>query len=70
MMPNKKQTFVEQRPEDDFAVRRGGSKRASAVEPTQTEAIARARELEPDVAPNVERVRHTSAGKPDQWRKA
>jgi hypothetical protein len=69
-MPNKKQTFVEKRPEGDFAVRRGGSKRASAIEPTQAAAIARARELEPGVAPNVERVRKASQGKPDKWRKA
>ncbi len=69
-MPNKKQTFVEKRPDGDFAVRRGGSTRASAIEPTQKAAIARARELEPGVAPSVERVRKTSSGKPDKWRKA
>jgi hypothetical protein len=69
-MPSKKQTFVEKRPEGDFAVRRAGAKRASAVEPTQREAIARARELEPGVAPSVERVRNTSGGKRDKWRKA
>jgi len=61
--------FVEQRPEGDYAVRRPNSGRASAVLPTQAEAIERARELNPHVAPLVERVRHTSAGKPDQWRK-
>lgn len=66
----KKQIFVEQRPEGDFAVRKAGSKRASAVAPTQAEAIEKARELSPGVAPDVERVRHTSKGHPDQWRKA
>ena len=66
----KKQTFVEKRPEGDFAVRRAGSKRASAVEATQQEAIARAKEIEPGVAPHVERVRDTAGGKPDKWRKA
>jgi hypothetical protein len=65
----KKQVFVEQRPEGDFAVRRPGAQRASAVEPTQAEAIARARELEPGVTPLVERVRNTSVGRRDQWRK-
>jgi hypothetical protein len=39
-MSNKK-VFVEQRPEGDFAVRKPSSKRASAVEPTQADAIAR-----------------------------
>jgi Uncharacterized protein conserved in bacteria (DUF2188) len=61
--------FVEQRPEGDYAVRKPNSGRASAVLPTQAQAIERARELNPSVAPLVERVRHTSAGKPDQWRK-
>ena len=61
--------FVEQRPEGDYAVRRPNSQRASAVLPTQAAAIERARELNPNIAPLVERVRHTPAGKPDQWRK-
>ena len=64
-----KRIYVERRPEGDYAVRRPGSDRASAVEPTQAQAIERARELNPGVTPHVERVRHTSAGKPDQWRK-
>jgi hypothetical protein len=67
-MSNKK-IYVERREEGDYAVRRGGSERASAVEPTQKKAIERARELEPGVAPHVERVRDTSAGKRDKWRK-
>ena len=33
------------------------------------EAIDTARELEPGAAIHVERVRTTSKGKPDQWRK-
>jgi hypothetical protein len=68
-MVDKKQLFVEQRPQGDFAVRRPGSERASAVAPTQAEAIQRARELEPGKAPLVERVHNTSAGHPDKWRK-
>ena len=60
--------FVEQRPQGDFAVRKPNSERASAVRPTQAEAIGRARELNPGTPPLVERVRHTSVGKPDQWR--
>ncbi len=62
--------YVERKPEGDFAVRRAGAERASAVAPTQTKAIQRAREISPGVAPDVERVRHTNRGKPDQWRKA
>ena len=67
---NRKNLYVEQRPQGDFAVRKAGSDRASAVALTQTKAIQRAREISPGVAPDVERVRHTNRGKPDQWRKA
>jgi pyridoxine/pyridoxamine 5'-phosphate oxidase len=64
-----KDLFVERRPQGDFAVRRANSERASAVAPTQAEAVAEARKLEPKATVLVERVRHTSVGKPDQWRK-
>jgi hypothetical protein len=67
---NKDQLFVERRPQGDYAVRRSNSRRASDVLPTQAEAIDRARELKPDGQPLVERVRKTSRGKPDQWRKS
>jgi hypothetical protein len=66
---DKDQLFVERRPQGDYAVRRPNSQRASDVLSTQGEAIDRARELEPDTPPLVERVRYTSRGKPDQWRK-
>ncbi|MCJ2063815.1 DUF2188 domain-containing protein [Methylobacterium sp. J-088] len=69
MMVDKKQTFVERRPQGDFAVRRPNSERASAVLPTQRQAIERARELSPDRTPLVERVRNTTGGHPDKWRK-
>lgn len=61
--------FVEQRPQGDYAVRRPDSDRASAVRPTQTQAIERARELNPGVNPLVERVRDTSIGGRDKWRR-
>lgn len=64
-----KRIYVERRPQGDYAVRRPDADRASAVEPTQREAIERARELNPGVAPHVERVRYTSRGRPDHWRK-
>jgi uncharacterized protein YdaT len=65
----KDQLFVERRPQGDYAVRRPKSRRASDVLATQAEAIERARELNPDATPLVERVRHTDAGGPDKWRK-
>ena len=54
---NDDQLYVERRPQGDYAVRRPGSQRASAVEPTQREAIDRAKELQPNSTPMVERVR-------------
>ena len=65
----KKRLFVEQRPQGDYAVRKPDSERASAVLPTQAEAIERARELNPGMSPLVERVRDTSVGGRDKWRK-
>jgi hypothetical protein len=61
--------FVERRPEGDYAVRRPGSERASAVETTQADAIDRAYELSNGGPILVERVRNTSVGGRDKWRK-
>ena len=60
--------FIEQRPEGDYAVRKPDSERASAVAPTQAEAIEKARELNPNATIEVERVRNTETGGRDQWR--
>ena len=67
---NRENVYVEQRPQGDFAVRKEGSDRASAVAPTKAKAIERVREISPGVARDVERARPTNRGKPDQWRKA
>jgi hypothetical protein len=66
---SKNRLFVERRPDGHYAVRRPNSERASAVLPTQAEAIERARELNPGKAPLVERVRFIDRGSPDKWRK-
>jgi hypothetical protein len=58
--------FIEQRPGGDYAIRKPKADRASAVEPTQAEAIARARQM---ATIHVERVRNTNAGLRDKWRK-
>jgi hypothetical protein len=65
----KNRLFVERRPEGDYAVRRPKAERASAVRPTQREAIATAREMNPGHQPLVERVRNTAVGRRDKWRK-
>ena len=63
-----KRVFIEQRPEErDFAVRKPGSSRASAVLPTQADAIDWARQRNADIF--VERVRDTKIGGPDKWRR-
>ena len=64
----KKEVYVERRPEGDYAVRQPGSERASGVALTQAQAIKKARQLNPEAAVHVERVRKTSKGKPDRWR--
>ena len=65
---NKDQLYIERRPQGDYAVRRGNSQRASDVKPTQRDAIDRARQLNPQGTPLVERVRNTDVGRRDKWR--
>jgi hypothetical protein len=70
MAKSPKELYVERREkEKDYAIRRPDADKASGVEPTQAEAIERARELDPDAAIHVERVRNTSKGGRDKWRK-
>jgi hypothetical protein len=61
--------FIEQREEGDFAIRRPDAERISGHEPTQAGAIERAREIDPNAAILVERVRNTDRGHRDKWRK-
>ena len=62
--------FIERREnEGDYAIRRGGADRISDHEDTQAEAIERAKEIDPDAAILVERVRNTDGGGRDKWRK-
>jgi hypothetical protein len=65
----KNELYIERREQGDYAVRRPGSEKASAVRPTQARAIERAREINPDAAIHVERVRDTYVGGRDKWRK-
>lgn len=66
---SKNPLFIERRSEGDYAIRRGGSRRASAVEPTQAEAIERARDMSHGSPILVERQRFTDRGSPDKWRR-
>ncbi len=65
----KKELFVERREAGDYAIRRPASERASDVCNTQAEAIERARDIDPNAAIHVERVRNTSQGSRDKWRR-
>jgi Uncharacterized protein conserved in bacteria (DUF2188) len=65
----KDKLFIEQREQGDYAVRRPNSERASAVERTQREAIDRAAQIDRNAQILVERVRNTSVGGRDKWRK-
>jgi hypothetical protein len=62
--------FIERREkEGDYAIRRPDSDRASGIEDTQAEAIERAREIDPNATIEVERVRNTTRGSRDHWRR-
>ena len=62
--------FIERREEEgDYAIRRPDADRISGHEATQGEAIERAREIDPNAAILVERVRNTDRGQRDKWRK-
>lgn len=70
MAGKKHELYIERRSEGDYAVRRGGSERASVTAPTQKKAIEKAEKLDPKAAILVERVRDTKVGGRDKWRKA
>lgn len=60
---------VVRREDGSYAVMRPGAKRASAVFPTQAQALARARELtKKERAPIAKRVRKSPTGKRRTWR--
>jgi hypothetical protein len=62
--------FIERRPQGDYVVRRTGAGKAIKVLPTQKEAVERAREVSPNGTILVERVRSSTRGALDKWRKA
>ena len=62
--------FIERREkEGDYAIRRPGSDRASGIADTQLKAIEQARRIDPNATIEVERVRDTTRGGRDKWRK-
>lgn len=67
---NENRFYIERRDDGKYKVMRPKAERPSAVADTQAEAIEKAREMNPGKSPDVERVRYTDKGKPDQWRRA
>jgi hypothetical protein len=67
-MANEKQIYIEERTDGKYAIRKGNSERASAVEDTQEKAMEVARQMFPDASPHIERVRNVKTGGRDQWR--
>jgi hypothetical protein len=68
MSEHDKNLFIEKHT-DGYAILRGGVKKPLAVEPTQDAAIDKARQLDPDAAIHVERVRNAKGGGRDKWRR-
>lgn len=65
---NNNHWYIERTDDGDYSVRKGGAKRASAIEPRQADAIDRARDIDPHAAIHIERVRNTKRGDRDKWR--
>jgi hypothetical protein len=63
------QFYIERNDNGDYAVKRGGADRVSAIEPTQRAAIVRARKIDPKAPIHIERQPETSVGSRDKWRK-
>lgn len=67
-MPNH---YIEHNPKTGrYEVKERNNPNPIATAPTQKEAEEKVRQLDPQGHPDVERVRHTPKGHPDQWRKA
>lgn len=66
-MTTNKTYFVEPR-EEGYAVMAEDAERASALTRTQAQAIAKAKQLNPNKTPHIARVEETTKGKPDKFR--
>ena len=66
-MTTNKTYFAEPR-EQGYAVMAEDAERASALTRTQAQAIAKAKQLNPNKKPHIARVEETTKGKPDKFR--
>ena len=60
---------IKRRDKGNYAIRKPGSERASAVLPAQAEASESAEKMSSDAVIHVERVRNSNAGRRGKWRK-
>jgi hypothetical protein len=66
-MTTNKTYYIEPR-EEGYAVMAADAERASALTRTQAQAIAKAKQLNPNKKPHIARVEDTAKGKPDRFR--
>jgi hypothetical protein len=62
--------YIERKPDGTYNVENRQGQVVSSGHRTQEEAIGRAKQLNPNDHPDVERIRHTPQGGPDKWRPA
>ena len=60
--------FIERRPNGSYAILNPANSKASALKPTQEDAIEEAKRMFPRALIYVERVRDTKVGTRDKWR--
>jgi hypothetical protein len=65
-----KHIYIEQTNDGRFGIKPGKAAPPVMTTRTQKEAIQYSKMMFPDSRPDVERVKHTNRGHPDQWRKA
>ena len=68
-MAKKTNIYIEPRANGKFAVMKADAERASALCDTQAKAERTAKQMFPDVKPVLARVRKTTKGHPDQFRR-
>jgi len=59
--------FIERRSDGQYRVLKPNAERASAIAPTQGEAVSKAKALNPEATIHIERVRIVGPGR-DKWR--
>jgi hypothetical protein len=69
MPKNSDKFYVERLPDGRYAATRGGAAKASFVAKTQRLAGAKAHKSDPTAPVLAERVRNTSGGSRDKWRR-